>query len=191
MTHFDATNIPRHWRRVSGLDITRDRISAIWGAHDTANDIVYLYGEYGAKRRDMAGHAAAIRDRGKWIPCVFEPRARGRSEDEGLKLVERLMSFNVDVFEADNEAEAAIEEMTNRLDTGRLKAFKTLTDWTSEYRNYRRDKEGELVEERDGLLRATGILCASGIHVAITDHANDDETGVDFASSTRSKITGY
>lgn len=187
----DAIDLPRHWRRVSGLDITRDRISAVWGAHDTANDVVYLYGEYSAKRRDMAGHAAAIRDRGKWIPCVFEPQARDRSEEEGIKLVERLMSSNVDIFETEDDAEAAIEEMNNRLGAKRLKCFKTLTDWISEYRNYRRDKEGDLVEERDGLLRATGILCASGIHVAITDHAIDEDNGVDFANSTRSKITGY
>ncbi len=187
----DGIDIPRHWRRVSGLDITRDRVSVVWGAHDTANDIIYLYGEYSAKRRDMAGHAATIRDRGKWIPCVFEPKARERSEDEGIKLVERLISSSVDLFEVDDDAEAAIEEMNNRLSSKRLKAFKSLTDWTSEYRNYRRDKEGDLVEERDGLLRATGILCASGVHIAITDHAVDEDNGVDFARSTRSKVTGY
>lgn len=190
----EPLSIPRHWPRVFGLDMTRDRVSIVYGAHERATDTIWLYGEYSARRTDIAVHAGAIKDRGIWIPGVFDPRARDRSEEEGERIVDRLMTFKVELYVVESEEEALIEDLSSRLSTKRLRVFNTLKDWTAQYRNYRRDRRGDVVEEDDGLMKATGLLCTYGTDIAITDHnvegrGDDDEELMD--SRTKSSVTGY
>ena len=45
----------------------------------------------------------------------------------------------------------------DRMQTGRFKVFRHLTDWFSEKRHYHR-KDGKIVKERDDLPRATRAL---------------------------------
>ena len=44
--------------------------------------------------------------------------------------------------------------MLDRMQTGRFKVFRHLTDWFAEKRHYHR-KDGKIVKERDDLLSAT------------------------------------
>ncbi len=53
-----------------------------------------------------------------------------------------------------NGVEAGIMELLDRMQTGRLKVFSTLTDWFEEFRMYHR-KDGLVVKERDDLMSAT------------------------------------
>lgn len=53
-----------------------------------------------------------------------------------------------------NGVEAGIMEMLERMQTGRLKVFRHLEDWMSEFRLYHR-KDGKIVKERDDLMSAT------------------------------------
>jgi predicted phage terminase large subunit-like protein len=184
-------DIPRHWKRVFALEVTHSRVACLWGALEQGSDTVYLCSEYVAKRTDLAVHAAAIRDRGEWVPGVINPLARGRTQEQGARIVERLLAMKLDIFEAETDQDAAIEEMQTRLAGKRLKVFNTLPEWLREYRNYRRDKEGDVVEENDALMVATGMLCLSGIHVATTDIALEAEAKEEWSVASRSSVTGY
>lgn len=184
-------DIPRHWPRVFSLEVTHNKVACLWGAWDRGSDTVYLCSEYVASRGDMAVHAAAIRDRGEWVPGVFNPCARGRSPEAGNLIVERLLAMKLDIFEAEADQSAAIEEVHIRLSTKRLKVFRTLPEWLREYRNYRRDAKGEVVEENDALMTATGLMCLSGLHIATTDIALLAEVESDWAGGSRSRVTGY
>jgi hypothetical protein len=117
--------------------------------------------------------------------------ARGRTKEQGDRIIERLLAMKLDVFEADTDQDAAIEELQTRLSAKRLKVFNTLPEWLREYRNYRRDKDGDVVEENDALMVATGLLCLSGLHIATTDIALEAEATADWADASRSSVTGY
>ena len=52
------------------------------------------------------------------------------------------------------------------MSTGRLKVFKSLTNWLSEYRIYRRDDKGKIVKQNDHAMDATRYLVKSGIQIA-------------------------
>jgi hypothetical protein len=51
---------------------------------------------------------------------------------------------------------------------GKLKAFSSLSNWYSELRLYRRDKEGRLVKENDHAMDAMRYLVMSGVDRAKT-----------------------
>jgi hypothetical protein len=125
------------------------------------------------------------------VPGVINPLARDRTKEQGDRILERLLAMKLDVFEADTDQDAAIEELQTRLAAKRLKVFNTLPEWLREYRNYRRDKDGDVVEENDALMVATGLLCLSGLHIATTDIALEAEATADWADRSRSNVTGY
>lgn len=192
----DPIPLPRHFRRVVGLDMTRKHVAAVWAAYDPYAKKVYIYDEYIVRRGDIAVHAGAMKGRGGWIPCIFEPEGRGRSQDEGDRIVDRLMSFSMPIYEeVDGDIEACIEDMNGRVSAKTLKVFRgSCPEWINQYRNFRRDHEGELTEEDNGLIHATGLLCARGLEIAITDHNVDrdrEEIAEDMASQSRDKVTGY
>jgi hypothetical protein len=70
------------------------------------------------------------------------------------------------LIEADNSRESGLYEVHQRLATGRLKVFRSLKPWLSEYRIYRRDERGNIVKEKDHAMDATRYLVVSGIQVA-------------------------
>ena len=51
----------------------------------------------------------------------------------------------LDLTMADNAVEAGIYRVWQRLSSGRLKVFKSLQQWFSEFRLYRRDEKGKVV----------------------------------------------
>jgi hypothetical protein len=187
----EPIDIPRHWPRVFALDVTHKQVAALWSAWDRGSDTVYLCSEYVVPRGDLAVHAAAIRDRGEWVPGVFNPRAHDRSEEAGERIMERLVAMKLDIFEASVDQEAAIEEVAIRLSSKRLRVFRTLPEWLREYRTYKRDAKGDVVEQNDALMTATGLLCLAGLHIATTDVALLADAQAEWSDGTRSGVTGY
>lgn len=190
--------LPRHWRRAFSLIVSRDKVSAVWGVHDVSADVIWLYAEYTARRTDFAIHAAALKDRCKtvtetaWVPGVFDPTDGKRSAEEGERIVARLLDFKVDIFTVDGNTEAAVQDMADRLAGKRLRALGSLSEWLAQYRNYRRDKKGDLDDEtEDGLMRATAMLCLSGIQIATTDIALEHDAEDEWAEQGRNAVTGY
>jgi hypothetical protein len=152
--------IPAHWPRAYGMDISWQSTAAIWGALDRESDILYLYSEYHSTDRQPAVHAQALRSRGSWIPGVLECVANSQ---DGYRLIELYRKLGLKLESAGNLGESSILEVLQRMSTGRLKVFASLTHYLEEFRSYRRDEKGQVVTGGDSLQNATRRLVTNGI----------------------------
>lgn len=172
----DPFVIPDYWPRAYGLDVGWNKTAAVWGAHDRANDIIYLYSEHYRGQAEPSIHADAIKARGAWVPGVIDPASRGRGQRDGEQLLADYQNLGLNVEPAKNAVEAGIYKIWQRLSTGRLKVFRTCANWVEEYRLYHRDKDGKIVKEYDHALDATRYLILSGMARAKVKPADEDRT---------------
>lgn len=159
----DPFQVPEYWPKAYGMDVGWNATATVWGAHNRENDTIYLYDGYKRGQAEPDVHASAIRLRGDWVPGVIDPAARGRSQKDGAQLVQNYKDLGLDLEFAQNAVEAGIFEVWQRLVTGRIKVFKSMSGWLSEYRLYRRDERGRVVKENDHLMDGTRYLIVSGI----------------------------
>jgi hypothetical protein len=184
--------VPALWPRVYGLDVGWNRTAAIWAAWDQEADVVYLYDEWYRSEGEPAVHAQGIKARGDWIPGVIDPAAKGRSQNDGTKLIESYSNIGLILVPADNAVEAGIMTVWERMAEGRLKVFTSLRNWLGEFRIYRRDKNGKVVKKGDHLMDATRYLLMSGLEIATCkpSHYEPDYESF-YADQSRSSVTGY
>lgn len=162
----DPIEIPKHWPRAYALDVGWDKTAAVWGAWDRDSDTVYIYSEHYRGQAEPSVHAAGIRSRGDWIRGVIDPAARGRGQKDGEQLFQNYKDLGLKLELAENGVEAGIFATHERLSCGKLKIFRTMQNWLSEYRLYRRDEKGKIVKTNDHLMDATRYLVVSGSKVA-------------------------
>lgn len=147
-------DIPVHFKRWYALDVGWNKTAALWFALDQDTDIMYVTGEHYRSQAEPSVHAAAINQRGQWIPGVIDPAARGRSQKDGERLIDIYggpgLGLNLTI--ADNAVEAGILDVFNRFSSGRLKIFTTCRNTLAELRIYRRDEKGKIVKEKDHLM---------------------------------------
>ncbi len=155
--------IPPHWKRSYGLDVGWNRTAAIWLAQDPETQGIVAYDEHYRGQAEPSIHTAAIHLRGKWVPGVIDPAARGRSQKDGEKLIENYRDLGLDIEIADNTKEAGLAKVWEMLSTGQLKLFSTLANTRSEMRLYRRDEQGKIVKENDHLMDALRYAVMSGL----------------------------
>jgi len=136
----DPFDIPSHWPRGFGMDVGKTAV--VWGAHDKPNDILYLYREYYSEEYNPALHAFAIKGRDSrdaWIPGFVDPAALGSSQVDGHKLYRIYkLEHRLNLSLADNAVEAGLRHMLERMQSGRLKVFRTLPRWQKEFLRYHR-----------------------------------------------------
>lgn len=175
----DPFNIPDYYPQCYALDVGWKITAGLWGAHDTNTDILYLYSEHYVGETEPPIHAAAIRARGTWIPGVIDPAARGRGQRDGQRLMTDYVQLGLDTLTAsENALEAGIYEVWTRMATGRLKVFKTLTNWIQEFRLYQRDERGRVKDgQPDHLMDTTRYMVLSGLSRAIVRPPNQWTTG--------------
>lgn len=161
--------IPVYWPRGYGFDVGWNRTAAIWGAVDRETDTAYLYSEHYRGQAEPAVHAAAIRARGDWMIGAIDPASRGRGQKDGEQLFQNYVDLGLLLMKAENGVDAGLFDVWQRLSTGRLKVFKTLQNWLTEYRLYRRDETGKVVKTNDHLMDATRYFIVSGLHAAGVD----------------------
>lgn len=185
--------LPGHWQQAFALVMDAKNIAAVYMARDPRTDTVYLVDEYTAARGPLPVHAEALKKRAPWIPGLFDLEDAERSEQEGLKIAERLAGMGVDISTATMDVDAGAELLMERLNTGRLKAFNTMPRWLAAYRRYRTDGEGETVEDGVQLIRATAFLMQYGLEVAKTEnrYASDNDGFDPSALRGYSSSTGY
>lgn len=162
----DPFEMPVHWKHSYGMDVGWNRTAAVWSAHDTEADVLYLYSEHYRGQAEPAVHAQGIRARGEWIPGVIDPASRGRSQTDGHNLLSLYRDLGLKLVVANNSVESGLYEVWTRLSTGRLKVFRTMTNWLAEYRLYRRDEKGRIVKDNDHLMDATRYDVVSGVSIA-------------------------
>lgn len=162
----DPFEFPAWYRHFYALDVGWNRTAALWGAYSPEDDTAYLYAEYYRGQAEPAVHAAAIKARGDWIPGAIDPASRGRSQKDGEQLFEVYQSLGLVLVPANNAVEAGLLETWERFSTGRLKVFRTLQNFWSEYRLYRRDEAGKIVKQNDHLMDCARYGVMTGISIA-------------------------
>jgi phage terminase large subunit-like protein len=154
--------IPEYFPRAYGLDVGWNRTAGIWGARDNETGVTYLYSEHYVGQAQPILHAQSIKGRGSWIPGVIDPAARGRSQADGTQLIEIYRECGLSLTPALNAVEAGIYEVWQLMTSGKLKVFRSLGNWLSEFRLYQRDQDGKIVKQNDHLMDATRYLVMSG-----------------------------
>jgi len=162
----DDFEIPGHWRKAYALDVGWNRTACLWAAQDPETRTWYCYSEHYQGKVEPSVHAESVMARGTRIPGVIDPAARGRGQSDGTQLMQQYLDLGLDLTPADNSREAGINEVWQALVGGRLKVFKSLTNFLSEFRLYRRDDKGQIVKVNDHLMDCLRYLMMSGIHVA-------------------------
>ena len=154
--------IPAYWPQLGGLDFGWDHPSAaVRMAWDRDNDCLYLLACHRQREQTPAMFSASIRPWGDWLPWAWPhdglQHDKGSGEQlaaqyraQGLKMIGQRATFP----DGTNGLEAGVAEMLDRMQTGRLKVFSTLSDWWEEFRMYHR-KDGLIVKMRDDLMSAT------------------------------------
>ncbi len=186
----DDFKIPEYWPRIYGLDVGWNRTAAVWLARDSDSDIVYAYSEHYRGNAEPLIHAEAIKGRGEWINGVIDPAANGRQQADGLKVIDQYRASGLILHNADHAVEAGIYKTWQRLSTGKLKIFKSLTNLRGEYRIYRRDEKGKIVKENDHALDALRYAIMSDFKYNSTPE-RDADYGFEFDNADRSSISGY
>lgn len=160
----DPFEIPDWMPRCYALDVGWKMTAALWAAHDPNTDILYLYSEHYLAHAEPLVHIAAIQSRGKWIPGVIDPAARGRNIKDGTKLIEDYQKNGLEhLYPSSNELEAGIQECWVLLSTGRIKVFRTLTNYIQELRFYQRDERGKIKDgQADHLMDCKRYIVLSG-----------------------------
>jgi hypothetical protein len=160
--------IPAFWPRAYALDVGWKRTAALWGALDRETDTLVCYSEHYAGQAVPAVHASAIKARGEWIPGVVDPASRGRAQGDGEQLIDTYRGEGLKLTPAKNAVESGLFDVYQRLTTGRLKFFTTLTNLQAEYRMYRRNERGAIIKDYDHLMDCLRYLTVSGIPIMRT-----------------------
>ena len=155
--------IPDHYVRAYGMDVGWKKTAVIWGAKDLETGIIYLYQEYYRGQEEPAVHTEAIKGFGEWIPGVIDPAARGRSQRDGLRLLDVYLDAGLDLQMAVNAVEAGILKVYRMMTQGKLKITKSCPRTLEEFRLYRRDEDGKVIKEDDHLMDAMRYLIMSGL----------------------------
>lgn len=158
----DAMPIPKEWAQINGLDFGWDHpFAAVNLAWDRDADVIYVTKTYREKEQTPVIHAAAIKPWGAWIPCAWPHDGYQHDKGSGKGLAAQYGEQGLNMLaehatheDGGNGVEAGVMEMLDRMQTGRLKVFRHLEQWFSEFRLYHRD-EGKIVKERDDLMAAT------------------------------------
>lgn len=161
--------LPKHWPRCAALDVGWNRTAAVWAAHDRETGCVYLYDELYKAKTEPSQIVYSIHTRGKWVPFVVDPAARGRSQKDGGALIDVYRDLGLDLEPADNAVEAGIYKTWEMLGAGQIKVFRNCANLLAEYRLYRRDEKGRVVKSNDHLMDAMRYLIMSGLERAITE----------------------
>lgn len=158
----DPLVIPKEWAQINGLDFGWDHpFAAVNLAHDRDADVIYVTKAYRSSQTTPIIHAAAIRPWGDWIPCAWPHDGLQHDKGSGEELASQYRGQSLNMLaeratfeDGGNGVEAGVIKMLDMMQTGRLKVFRHLADWFSEFRLYHR-KDGKIVKERDDLLSAT------------------------------------
>lgn len=188
VNHF---NPPKTWARVCAIHMDRTKFSAVWAAIDAEAKVTYLYSNYIAPLTQLAIHADVVRQRGSWIPVIFNHEAADRSKAEGQKLIDRFIDLNLDLYVDKVDRDAAITNMQTVLSGDRLKVSDLCSDWVEQYRLLHRDQQGEVVEGRDQLIQATELLLSSGLSIAAFDTDHVRMNSEEWSRKSANEVTGY
>jgi len=157
----DAISLPDHWPRIGGMDFGWDHpFAATELAWDRDADVIYVTKCYRQREATPIFHAAAIKPWGD-LPWAWPHDGLQHDKGSGNQLADQYRQQGLDMLpekatfsDGSNGVEAGLFEMLDRMQTGRWKVFRNLTDWTSEFQLYHR-KDGKVVKEMDDCISSS------------------------------------
>lgn len=165
-------NIPAYWPRINGIDFGWDHPTAASSlAWDRDSDCVYVIKEFAARESVPAINAAAIKAWGPWIPTAWPhdglQHDKGSGEQlaalyraQGLKMLAEKATHPPGPGEREGQGgfgvEAGLQDMLERMMTGRWKVFRNCVQWLEERRTYHR-KDGKVVKLRDDIISSSRV----------------------------------
>lgn len=159
-----------HWRRGFGFDYGVHNTAFVYCAVDDDTDTIYVYKDYKDGNKSIATHAVAMKALGQWIPGVGDASAK---DSDGAQVVAKYQNQAVRMTLAKKGAGsvmAGIDEVYERLSTGRIKIFSTCEKLMEEIRGYAFNAKGEVVKENDHCLDALRyFVWGGGLPRAITE----------------------
>jgi phage terminase large subunit-like protein len=180
----EIESIPKFWPRIAGIDFGWDHPTAVvWMAWDRDNDCIYVYNLFRENKVTPIEVAAAMRNKGLWIPVSWPHDGLQHDKGSGQQLAEQyrdqglnMLDYRATFEDGSNGVEAGLFDMLDRMKTGRLKVAAHLSKWFEEFRMYHR-KDGKVVKERDDLMAATryGIMMIRHSEVEPKDEDEEDD----------------
>lgn len=167
----DPIRIPGHWARIKGCDFGIDHPAAgVEIAWDRDQDVIYVIDCYKEKNLTAAYNAVWFNKSNKFIPVAWPHDGMNREKSGGKTLAQHYREAGVNMLKKSarypravgetedkggpQPVEPIVDEVLERMVTGRLKVFSTLSEWFEEKRSYHR-KDGKIVTTRDDILKAT------------------------------------
>ncbi len=170
----DQIVLPKEWARLVAIDFGWDHpFAAVELAWDRDADVVYVTKAFRQRETTPILHAASIKPWGansdgtQWLPVAWPHDGLQHDKGSGDQLAAQYRAQGLNMLperatfpDGTHGVEAGLMEMLDRMQTGRLKVFRHLTEWFEEFRLYHR-KAGKIVKEMDDLMSATryGIMC--------------------------------
>jgi phage terminase large subunit-like protein len=162
--------IPAHWVQIGGLDFGWDHpTGAAKLAWDRDADCIYVTADYREREAVPLVVAGALKPWGNWLPFAWPhdglqhdkgsgEQLAGQYRKHGLKLLKDKATHPAqrgqEEGQGGNSVEAGLQEMLERMMTGRWKVFSSCQHWLEEFRLYHR-KDGKVVKERDDTISAS------------------------------------
>lgn len=168
--------IPDHFFQIIGIDFGDDHPNATTKiAWDRDQDIIYVVHSEKMRRRKAVDHALKIKSmggdiHGGRIPVAWPHDGENSRDGEKRKYLylPHGVTFLSDSARYDDETggaqpqEPIIQEIFERMESGRFKVFETNTTWFEEFRNYHRiavttstTEQSKIVSKMDDELKAT------------------------------------
>lgn len=158
--------IPKHWAQIAGIDFGWDHPSAaVRLTWDRDSDIIYVIAGHRMRQQTPLLFSAAVKPWGDWLPWAWphdgkqsggkfdaqdQKQLQALYKGHGLKMLDEHAQFE----DGTNGVESGIQDMLDRMQTGRWKVFAHLEEWFEEFRLYHR-KDGLIVKENDDLISAS------------------------------------
>ena len=158
----DPFQVPAHWVQICGMDFGWDHPSAgVRLAWDRDSDILYVTAAFRKREATPLIFAGSVKPWGAWLPWAWPHDGLQHDKGSGEQLAAQYKAQGLNMLpmratfeDGSNGLEAGVAQMMDRMQTGRLKVFSTLTQWFEEFNLYHR-KDGLIVKEADDLLSAT------------------------------------
>jgi hypothetical protein len=162
--------IPSHWYEIAGIDFGWDHPSAgaklAWNKDD---DEIYVTACHRAREQTPLIFASAVKPWGGALPWAWPHDGLQHDKGSGEQLALQYKAQGLNILRdkathapkpgekegtGGNGVEAGIQEMLERMQTGKFRVFSNLNDWFEEFRLYHR-KDGLIVKENDDIISAT------------------------------------
>jgi hypothetical protein len=88
----------------------------------------------------------------------IDPAANASSQIDVRKLLQIYLGLGLTLRMADNAREAGIYDVWTRLNTGRLKVFRSCKNWPDEFRIFARGENGNIIQQKFRLMAASRYL---------------------------------